>query len=56
MKNPWIAALLNLALFGAGYMYNGRRKGLGAALILACILIRAGEISIYLTNLVFESG
>jgi hypothetical protein len=54
MKNPWIAALLNLFLFGAGYVYNGRRKGLGFALILAWILIRWGEITIFLTGLVFE--
>jgi hypothetical protein len=54
MKNPWIAALLNLFLFGGGYIYNGKRKGLGIALVLAWILIRWGEISIYLTNLVFE--
>ena len=54
MKNPWIAAVLNLLFFGGGYIYNGKRKGLGIALILAWILIRWGEISIYLTNLVFE--
>jgi hypothetical protein len=54
MKNPWIAAILNLFLFGAGYIYNGKRKGLGAALILVWILVRYGEISIYLTNLVFD--
>jgi hypothetical protein len=52
MKNPWIAAILNLLLFGGGYLYNGKRKGLGLALILAWILIRWGEISIYLTGLV----
>jgi hypothetical protein len=54
MKNPWIAAILNLFLFGAGYIYNGKRKGLGVALILAWVLIRYGEITIYLTNLVFK--
>jgi len=54
MKNPWIAAILNLFLFGGGYLYNGKRKGLGVALILAWIVIRWGEISIFLTNLVFE--
>jgi hypothetical protein len=53
MKNPWIAAILNLFLFGGGYIYNGKRKGLGIALILAWILIRYSEITIYLTNLVF---
>ena len=54
MKNPWIAAILNLFLFGGGYLYNGKRKGLGMALIVAWILIRWGEISIYLTGLVTE--
>jgi hypothetical protein len=54
MKNPWVAAILNLFLFGGGYIYNGRRKGLGVALIVAWVLIRYGEITIYLTNLVFE--
>jgi len=54
MKNPWIAAILNLFLFGGGYLYNGKRKALGIALILAWILIRWGEITIFLTNLVFE--
>jgi hypothetical protein len=53
MKNPWIAAILNLFLFGGGYLYNGKRKGLGLALIIAWILIRYGEITIFLTNLVF---
>ena len=54
MKNPWIAAVLNLLLFGAGYIYNGKRKGLGIALILVWILARYGEITIFLTNLVFK--
>jgi len=53
MKNPWIAAILNLFLFGGGYLYNGKRKGLGIALILAWVVIRYGEISIFLTKLVF---
>jgi hypothetical protein len=54
MKNPWIAAILNLFLFGAGYIYNGQRRGLGVALVLAWILIRWGEIWIYLSGLVFD--
>ena len=51
-KNPWVAAILNLLFFGGGYIYNGKRTGLGIALILAWILIRIGEIWIYLTGLV----
>ena len=54
MKKPWIAAILNLLLFGAGYVYNGKRVGLGVALIVAWVLIRIGEIPIYLTGLVFN--
>jgi hypothetical protein len=54
MKKPWISALLNLAFFGAGYLYNGERKAFGAALIASWILIRAGEIPIYLSRLVFD--
>jgi hypothetical protein len=54
MKNPWIAAILNFLLFGAGYVYNGKRRGLGFALILGWLLIRIGEIKIYLTGLVTD--
>jgi hypothetical protein len=55
MKNPWLAFVLNLLLFGAGYIYNGKRKLLGFALVIAWILIRYGEITIFLTNLVFKN-
>jgi len=54
MKNPWLAFVLNLLLFGGGYIYNGQRKMLGFALVIAWILIRYGEITIFLTNLVFK--
>ena len=54
MKNPWLAAILNLFLFGGGYIYNGKRKGVGIALVLAWVVIRYGEISIFLTKLVFN--
>jgi hypothetical protein len=53
-KKPWLAALLNFFLYGAGYVYLGKKKGFGLALILAWILVRIGEIAIYLTGLVFE--
>ena len=53
-KKPWIAAILNLATFGGGYIYNGKRTGFGIALVVGLVLIRAGEIPIYLTHLVFE--
>lgn len=54
MKHPWLAAILNLLFFGAGYIYNGKRIGIGCALVLAWLLIRGGEIPIYLTGLVFK--
>jgi hypothetical protein len=53
-KKPWIAAILNLVTFGGGYIYNGKRIGFGTALIVGLVLVRAGEIPIYLTHLVFE--
>jgi len=53
-KNPWVAAFLNLFLFGGGYIYNGQRVGVGLALVLAVVLIRWGEITIYLTGLVTD--
>ena len=53
-KNPWVAAVLNLFLFGGGYIYNGKRVGLGWALVLAVVLIRFGEIAIFLTYLVTD--
>jgi len=51
-KNPWVAAILNLLFFGGGYIYNGKRMGFGLGLVLAWILVRLGEIPIYLTHLV----
>jgi len=53
VKKPWVAAILNLLFFGAGYIYNGKRIGFGFGLIAGWLLIRCGEIPIYLTNLVF---
>ena len=53
-KNPWVAAILNLLFFGAGYIYNGKRPMLGYGLVLGWIGVRAGEIPIYLTHLVFD--
>jgi hypothetical protein len=34
-KNRWIAAVLNLFLYGLGYVYLGKRKTFGATLFLA---------------------
>ena len=51
-KKPWVAAILNLIFFGAGYIYNGKRVGLGIALTIAVFFVRYGEINIFLTHLV----
>jgi len=53
-KNPVVAALLNFFFYGAGYVYLGKKKGFGMALILGWILVRIGEIAIYLTGLVTQ--
>ena len=54
-KNPWVAAILNMFLFGGGYIYNGKRVGLGYALVLAVLLIRFGEISIQYSSRLGET-
>jgi hypothetical protein len=51
-KKTWVAFILNLFFFGGGYIYNGKRVGYGIALVIAWLLIRIGEIQIYLTHLV----
>ena len=33
-KNPWVAAILNFFLFGAGTLYVGRRPALTAVMLL----------------------
>ena len=54
MKNPWVAFFLNLIFFGGGYIYNGKRKITGILLIVAWVVMRIGEIKIFLTDLVFH--
>ena len=46
MKNPWIAAVGNFFLAGAGTLYNGRRKAVGLALTIGAILLTYVEFSI----------
>ena len=38
-KSPYLAALLNLLFFGAGYLYLGKRLVLGSLLFLASIIM-----------------
>jgi len=54
MKKPWIAAILNVLIFGLGYVYNGKRMGIGVGFMVAWGVVRAGEIAIYLTDLVLD--
>ena len=34
-KNPWIALILNIVLWGTGYIYNGKRKMFGVLILLS---------------------
>ena len=46
MKNPWIAAVLNFLFAGPGTFYNGRRRGLGAALTVAAVMLTYVELNL----------
>ena len=46
MKNPWIAAVLNFFLMGAGTFYNGKRRALGAALTVGAIALTYVELNL----------
>lgn len=42
-KKPWLAALLNFFFMGPGYVYNGRRVGLGIGWTLGAIALTVVE-------------
>ncbi len=46
MKNPWIAAVLNFFLMGAGTLYNGRRRAVGIALTLGALALTYVELNL----------
>lgn len=46
MKNPWIAAVLNFFLMGAGTLYNGKRKAVGLALTVGAVLLTYVEFNL----------
>jgi uncharacterized membrane protein len=50
MKMPWLAAILNFFLMGAGTLYNGRRVPLGAALTVGAVLLTYVELSLQSLN------
>ncbi len=49
-KKPWVSAILNFFLYGAGYLYNGKKKGFGVMLILAWIVLRTADILFFLNG------
>ncbi|MBC7218622.1 MAG: hypothetical protein H5T49_00590 [Hadesarchaea archaeon] len=38
-RNPWLAAFLNFFIWGAGFVYAGRRLFLGVSLLLFTMII-----------------
>lgn len=50
-KNPWIAAILNLLLYGAGTMYVGKRISFGLVFTLTMLVVRYVEVEMKLSNL-----
>jgi len=46
MKNPWIAAVLNFFFMGAGTVYVGRRRALGAALTVGALALTYVELNL----------
>ncbi len=38
-KNAWLAAILNFFLYGLGYIYNGKRVGLGILLLVSDLIM-----------------
>jgi hypothetical protein len=46
MKKPWLAALLNFFLMGAGTAYLGRRLAFGLALTAGAVLLTYVELSV----------
>lgn len=46
MKNPWIAAILNFFLMGAGTLYNGKRRAVGIALTVGAVLLTYVEFNL----------
>lgn len=45
-KNPWIAAVLNFFLMGAGTLYNGKRPITGVGLTLAALVLTYVELNL----------
>ena len=50
-KNPWLAAVLNFLLYGLGYIYNGKRIGIGILLLAADIILSSIYLVIFSVEL-----
>jgi hypothetical protein len=50
-KNPWVAALLNLLFYGAGYLYIGKKKAFGVGLIIVAVIIGIETVLIPMDHL-----
>lgn len=46
MKQPWLAAVLNFFLMGAGTAYNGRRTAVGIGLTLGALALTYVELNL----------
>lgn len=46
MKQPWLAAVLNFFLMGAGTAYNGRRTAVGIGLTVGALALTYVELNL----------
>ena len=49
-KQPWISAILNFFLMGPGYIYNGKRIGLGIGFTLCALVLTYVELQLQSSN------
>lgn len=49
-KNAWIAAILNFFFMGLGYIYNGKRVGLGIGFTIGAIVLTYVELQLQESN------
>ncbi len=49
LKNPYVAAILNFALYGLGYIYLGKKKLFGILLLISDLIL---AYSIWVHNVI----
>ena len=49
-KKPWFAAILNFFFMGPGYIYNGKKVGLGIGFTIAAIALTYVELQLQESN------